>query len=313
METRARHLAVGGFVLVLLVCAGLFAIWVAKFRGEVTYLPYYTRFGGSVSQLRIDTTVLFGGIPVGRITDVRIDPQNTELARVDFVVREGTPIHADSKATTEIQSIAGGSVLQISRGTSNAKLLPPGSEVQGVSSAIEQLVSQAPNLLAKFSKIADNLNAMLSDQNKEAMTETLANLRDLSVTLKSHQQQLDALLNNGNTAVQNFANAGAQMRELATSLNKSQGVITGDARKAMQSFNDMSASFRATADQLNGLITDNREPIKQFTGSTLYEATDLIAQLRELAASLARISQEIERDPARFFLSDRNKGVNTPK
>ena len=58
METRARHLAVGGFVLVLVICAGLFAIWVAKFRGEVTYLPYYTRFGGSVSQLKIDTTVL---------------------------------------------------------------------------------------------------------------------------------------------------------------------------------------------------------------------------------------------------------------
>jgi phospholipid/cholesterol/gamma-HCH transport system substrate-binding protein len=312
METRARHLAVGGFVLVLLLCAGLFAIWVAKFRGEVTYLPYYTRFSGSVSQLRIDTTVLFGGIPVGRVTDVRIDPQNTELARVDFVVREGTPIHADSKATTEIQSIAGGSVLQVSRGTANAKLLPPGSEVQGVSSAIEQLVNQAPNLLAKFSKIADNLNAMLSDQNKEAMTQTLANLRDLSVTLKDHQDQLDALITNGNAAVQNFAQAGEQMRELATGLNKSQGVITGDARKAMQSFNDMSASFKATADQLNGLITDNREPLRQFTGSTLYEATDLIAQLRELASSLARISQEIERDPARFFLSDRNKGV-TPK
>jgi phospholipid/cholesterol/gamma-HCH transport system substrate-binding protein len=113
-------------------------------------------------------------------------------------------------------------------------------------------------------------------------------------------------------AVRNFADAGAQMRDLATQLNKSQGVITGDARKAMQNFNDMSASFRATAEQLNGLISDNREPIKQFTGSTLYEATDLIAQLRELASSLARISQEIERDPARFFLSDRNKGV-TPK
>ena len=312
METRARHLAVGGFVLVLVVCAGLFAIWVAKFRGEVTYLPYYTRFGGSVSQLRIDTTVLFGGIPVGRITDVRIDPQNTELARVDFVVREGTPIREDSRASPEIQSIAGGGVLQISRGTGKAKLSPAGSEVQGVSSAIEQLVNQAPNLLIKFSKIADNLNAMLSDQNKEAMTQTLANLRDLSLDLKGHQQQLDALLDNGNVAVKSFADAGVQMRELATQLNKSQGVITGDARKAMQSFNDMSASFRATADQLNGLITDNREPLKQFTGSTLYEATDLIAQLRELASSLARISQEIERDPARFFLSDRNKGV-TPK
>jgi phospholipid/cholesterol/gamma-HCH transport system substrate-binding protein len=86
--------------------------------------------------------------------------------------------------------------------------------------------------------------------------------------------------------------------------------MTGDAQKAVRSFDQMAAAFKHTADQLNGIITDNREPLKQFTGSALYEATDLIAQLRELAGSMARISQEIERDPARFFLSDRNKGVN---
>ena len=66
METGARHLAVGAFVLVLVICGGLFAIWIAKFSGQVTFVPYYTRFSGSVSQMRIDTTVLLGGIPIGR-------------------------------------------------------------------------------------------------------------------------------------------------------------------------------------------------------------------------------------------------------
>ena len=310
METRARHLAVGAFVLVLVICGGLFAIWIAKFSGQVTFVPYYTRFSGSVSQMRIDTTVLFGGIPVGRVTDVRIDPVDTELARVDFVVRDGTPIRVDSLATIEIQSIAGGVGLQISRGSSEAKLLEPYKEVKGGSSAIEQLVKQAPDLLNKFTHIADNLNAMLNEKNRTALTETLGNLRDLSVNLKSHQDQLDTLLNNGNSAVANFAEAGASLRSLADQLNKSAGSVTGDAKQAIKSFDDMSDAFKLTADQLNGVINDNREPLKQFTGSALYEATDLIAQLRELAGSLARISQEIERDPARFFLSDRNKGVN---
>jgi phospholipid/cholesterol/gamma-HCH transport system substrate-binding protein len=310
METRARHLAVGAFVLVLVICGGLFAIWIAKFSGQVTFVPYYTRFSGSVSQLRIDTTVLFGGIPVGRVTDVRIDSENSELARVDFVVREGTPIRTDSQTTIEIQSIAGGVGLQISRGTSNSELLPPGREVKGGISPLEKLVAQAPNLLNKLTQIADNLNGMLNAENAAAMTETLSNLRDLSVSLNSHQQQLDALLTNGNTAVNNFSEAGASLKSLADQLNKSAGAMTGDARKAVQSFQQMSNAFKDTADQLNGVITDNREPLKQFTGSTLYEATDLIAQLRELAGSMARISQEIERDPARFFLSDRNKGVN---
>jgi phospholipid/cholesterol/gamma-HCH transport system substrate-binding protein len=308
METRARHIAVGGFVLVLLVCAGLFAIWVAKFHNEVSYVPYYTRLSGSVSQLRVDSTVLFGGIPIGRVTDVSIDAQNSELARVDFVVRSGTPIRVDSQATVEIQSIAGGVGLQISRGTTGSRRLSPGSEVKGVASPLERLVSQAPNLMNKLTEIAGNLNTMLSKDNRDALTETLSNLRDLSVNLKSHQDQLDSLLDNGNVAVKNFADAGQQLNSLAIQLNKSAGSITGDAQKAVQSFNEMSAAFKATANQFSSLISDNREPIHQFTGSALYEATDLIAQLRELAGSMARISQEIERDPARFFLSDRNKG-----
>jgi phospholipid/cholesterol/gamma-HCH transport system substrate-binding protein len=308
METRARHIAVGGFVLVLLVCAGLFAIWVAKFSNQVVYVPYYTRLSGSVSQLRVDSTVLFGGIPIGRVTDVSIDPENSELARVDFVVRSGTPIRTDSQATVEIQSLAGGVGLQISRGTTSAQRLAPGLEVPGGYSPLERLVSQAPTLLAKLTQIAENLNTMLSPQNRDALTETLSNLRDLSVSLKSHEGQIDTLLGDGGVAVKNFADAGQQLNNLAIQLNKSAGSITGDAQKAVQSFRDMSAAFKATADQLGNLIADNREPIHQFTGSALYEATDLIAQLRELAASMARISQEIERDPARFFLSDRNKG-----
>ncbi len=310
METRARHLAVGAFVMVLVICGGLFAIWIAKFSGQVTFVPYYTRFSGSVSQMRVDTTVLFGGIPVGRVTDVRIDSENSELARVDFVVRDGTPIRTDSQATIEIQSIAGGVGLQISRGTSNAELLAPGLEVKGGASPLERVISQAPNLIAKLAVIAENLNKMLSDENRDALTQTLGNLRDLSVNLNSHHEQIDTLLDNGNTAVANFSEAGASLKNLADQLNKSAGAMTGDARNAVQSFQQMSAAFKQTADQLNGVITDNREPLKQFTGSALYEATDLIAQLRELAGSMARISQEIERDPARFFLSDRSKGVN---
>jgi phospholipid/cholesterol/gamma-HCH transport system substrate-binding protein len=301
---------VGAFVLVLVICGGLFAIWIAKFSGQVTFVPYFTRFSGSVSQLRVDTTVLFGGIPVGHVTDVRIDSENSELARVDFVVRDGTPIRTDSQSTIEIQSIAGGVGLQISRGTSGSGLLAPGLEVKGGFSPLERLVSQAPNLLNKLTVIADNLNAMLSVQNRDAMTETLSNLRDLSVNLNSHQDQINSLLDNGNTAVSNFSAAGASLKNLADQLNKSAGAMTGDAREAVKSFQQMSLAFKNTADQLNGVIVDNRGPLKQFTGSALYEATDLIAQLRELAGSMARISEEIERDPARFFLSDRNKGVN---
>ncbi|WP_374651352.1 MlaD family protein [Dongia sp.] len=312
METRARHLAVGSFVLLLLAGAFVFVLWVAKFQGQVAYNAYYARFTGSVSQLRVDSTVNFGGIPVGRVTDVRIDPEDSGLARVDFEVRTGTPLRVDSQATLELQSIAGGVGMSLSRGTSSQPLLPPGSEVTAAASTLERLTRQAPDLIAKIDRIANNLNAMLSRENQQALTDTLANLRDLSQGLKERAPEIDALIADSDAAVNRVSEAGDKFSKLAADLQKTLGPAAREAQKAVDSFEKMAKSFEQTSDQMNALVAENREPLKQFSGTALYEATDLIAQLRELAASMARISQELERDPARFFLSDRNKGVPAP-
>ncbi|TDQ84477.1 phospholipid/cholesterol/gamma-HCH transport system substrate-binding protein [Dongia mobilis] len=312
METHARHLAVGGFVLLLVAGIFVFILWVAKFQGETVYDSYFARFSGSVSQLRVNTTVNFGGIPVGRVTDVRIDPEDSALARVDFEVRSGTPIRVDSRATLEMQSIAGGVGLAISRGSSEAELLVPGSEVQAAQSALERLTRQAPDILAKIDGIANNVNEMLSPANRQALTETLSNLRDVSQHLKDRKEDIDVFLSDSDTAMKEIALAGTEFRKLAEQLQESVGPATTEAQQALKAFGDMARSFETTSAQMSALLAENREPLRQFSGTALYEATDLLSQLRELVASMARITQEIERDPARFFLSDRSKGVVAP-
>jgi phospholipid/cholesterol/gamma-HCH transport system substrate-binding protein len=312
METQARHLAVGSFVLLLIAGIFVFVLWAAKFQGQTVYDPYFIRFSGSVSQLRIDSSVNFGGIPVGRVSDVRIDPQDSSLARVDIEVRHGTPIRIDSKATLELQSIAGGIGLAISRGNSDAELLPPGSEVPAGQSALEQITKRAPDIIEKIDGIADNLNEMLSPANRLALSETLANLRDLSQRLKERGPEITTLIADGDAALKEIGAAGAEFKKLAENLQESVGPATNQAQAALKDFGQMAQTFQATAAQMNAILAENREPLKQFSGTALYEATDLLAQMRELVSSMARIAQEIERDPARFFLSDRSKGVVAP-
>ena len=312
METQARHLAVGSFVLLLIAGIFIFVLWAAKFQGQTAYDPYFIRFAGSVSQLRVDSSVNFGGIPVGRVTDVRIDPENSSLARVDIEVRRGTPIRINSKATLELQSIAGGIGLSISRGNSADELLPPDSEVPAGQSALEQITKRAPDILLKIDSIADNLNEMLSPANRLALSETLGNLRDLSQRLKERGPELTALIADGDTALKEIGAAGTEFRKLAENLQQSVGPATDEAQHALRSLGQMAQTFEATASQMNAILAENREPLKQFSGTALYEATDLLAQMRELVSSMARIAQEIERDPARFFLSDRSKGVVAP-
>ena len=312
METRAKHIAVGSFVLAFVLGIAFFVFWLARFEGEVKYYDYSVRFSGSVSQLRIESTVLFGGIPIGRVTDVRIDPDNSELARVDLSVRAGTPIRVDSKATLELQGIAGGVVVQISRGSNNAEILPPGSEIQAGPSALEQIVRRVPDLLTKVDEITGRVNSLLSDQNIAAFSQSMENLEAITGQLAGSADSAEGVMTNAKGAIDQLNNAAKEFAALAVEMRGAVGEIKGDAGKAARNFAVMAESFNQTSQQLTAVIDDNREPLKQFSATTLYEAGELVSELRRLVASMTRISHQFEKDPARFLLNDRNSGVDTP-
>lgn len=312
METRAKHIAVGSFVLAFVVGIAFFVFWLARFEGEVKYYDYYVRFSGSVSQLRIDSTVLFGGIPVGRVTDVRIDPENSELARVDLSVRAGTPIRVDSKATLELQGIAGGVIVQISRGSNMAEVLQPGTEIQAGPSALEQIVRRVPDLLTKVDEITGRVNSLLSDQNIAAFSQSMSNLEAITGQLAGSADSAEGVMTNAKGAIEQLNSAAKEFSALAVEMRGAVGEIKGDAGKAARNFAAMAESFDQTSQQLTAVIDDNREPLKQFSATTLYEAGELVSELRRLVASMTRISHQFEKDPARFLLNDRNSGVDTP-
>jgi phospholipid/cholesterol/gamma-HCH transport system substrate-binding protein len=309
METRAKHITVGIFVLILLLAIAGFCLWAANVQTKSDYARYFTRFSGSVAQLRVDSAVLFGGIPVGRVVDVRIDPENSELARVDVDIRNGTPIRQDSTASLELQGLAGGVALQISRGSRSADLLAPGHEIESKPSALERLQRQMPNLLDKATQVADRLNAMLSPDNQLAFTAAIQNLQILTDNLAKATATVPQVTETAGQAMENISRASLEFQKLATDLQGAVGGVQGDVHRTTQDVSKMAQDFSKAANNLSKTIDENRAPLKQFTGSALYETTELVTQLRQLVSSMSRIAQQIERDPARFLLGDRSRGV----
>ncbi len=317
METRARHFVVGIFMLTLVLGAVGFVLWLSAFAAQIRYEPYFVRFAGSVSQLRSDSTVLFGGIPIGRVIDVGIDPENSELARVSIEIRQGTPVRTNSIASLEVQSLAGGVVMQISRGSRGADLLAPGSEIRGTPSTLERLARQIPDLLTKLDVLADKFGLFLNQENAELLSGTLENLRRLAGELANLAEGFDEtlitqVLKDADSALVGVRDAADRMALLAQTLAAASAELTGGAKHATDDLSAMAQSMARSADGLARMIEENREPLRQFSGTALYEATELVAELRRLVASMARISHQIENDPARFFLGDRSKGVETP-
>src|SRR5271154_6901771 len=112
METRASHIAVGAFVMLLLIGGFGFVIWVSKYSQQTVMYNHFARFTGSVQGLNIGTNVLFGGIPIGHVTGISVDSQDPSLARVDMEVNAAVPIRSNSVATLEMQGITGGVLVE---------------------------------------------------------------------------------------------------------------------------------------------------------------------------------------------------------
>jgi phospholipid/cholesterol/gamma-HCH transport system substrate-binding protein len=308
METKASHIAVGAFVLILMFGTLGFIMWVGHFSTRVLMSDYYIRFSGSVAGLDVNSNVLFGGIPVGHVTSVEVDPKDSSLARVDIAVKSDTPIHTDSQATLAMQGITGGVLIEISRGSARAERQKPDTEIPSGYSALERLLTAAPELVSKANAVLDSAAKFLSPENAAVVAHALGNLDRLSGTLAGSSEKLDGLLQEAENAVKQADATAVEIQKLASDLRGSTGKLTASADKAVEQIRGLATTFNRTAENLNGLIQENRQPIHDFTSTGLYELSQMITEVRLLAQTLNRVSIEIERDPARFLFGDRQKG-----
>ncbi len=84
METRAHHVLIGFFTLLVVGAALLFALWLGKIDSDTQFDAYDIVFQEAVSGLSKGSTVEFNGIKIGDVSSLRLDPQDPQrvIARV---------------------------------------------------------------------------------------------------------------------------------------------------------------------------------------------------------------------------------------
>ncbi len=120
METRANHLLVGSFVLLLIAGLVVFVVWLARFQFEAEFERYDILFEGRVTGLSVGSKVSLRGVPVGEVRDIGIDPDNVERVRVTIEVAAETPVREDTVASLEQQGITGVANILLSGGSQDS-------------------------------------------------------------------------------------------------------------------------------------------------------------------------------------------------
>jgi phospholipid/cholesterol/gamma-HCH transport system substrate-binding protein len=264
--------------------------------------------------------VRYRGVPVGRVRDIRIDPENIERIRVTIEVRDDTQGKADTKATLEMQGLTGGIYVLLNEGTQSAADLPktvtaPYPEIGSRRSALAQIFQGAPELIAKGSLLLDKATLLFDEENRTAIKKILSNVESLTATLNSQSGGLEKLLTDATTAVENIGGMSREFeglaKDLRTELSSKDGKLSTLIKNfdtALNAVSTAAGSVNTAADSLKVILVENRAGFAELGSNGLFELTQFLQEARLLVASLSRISKQLERDPARFLLGDRLQG-----
>jgi phospholipid/cholesterol/gamma-HCH transport system substrate-binding protein len=300
VETRANYVLVGTSVLAAIAAIIIFIFWLGRNQLSKTEDVYHTYFTGSVTGLSNGSPVRYRGVPVGTVGNIIIDPDNIEQIRVTLKLRPRTPIKTDTVASLETAGITGGSYIELSGGTNAAPLLvSQHGEVPVIKSrdsGLQSVLDDAPKLLAKLNQLSDQANKLLSDQNVKSITATFDHLNSLSANL-------DAL---GPDAKQTIAN----LNKLTADLNKQLPGLMDTLKQDGTSIREAADEFHKVGSNVDGLISENRAPLRDFTTNGLGEVGALVANLRNLTDTLNRVADHLDRDPQRYLFGGTSAGVD---
>jgi phospholipid/cholesterol/gamma-HCH transport system substrate-binding protein len=87
----------------------------------------------------------------------------------------------------------------------------------------------------------------------------------------------------------------------------------GAARGALESIDQASKKLNKLSTDLDGLVQETRPPLRDFNQRGLVQLNQLLTDTRTLVGELTRLTEEIERDPTRFFFGDNRREGYQPK
>ena len=308
METRASHLIVGLFVLALGIGSVLFGVWLAKRDVDSTFTTYDILFEGSVFGLQQGSQVVFSGVPVGRVKAIAIDRDDPSRVLVTVELEQSTPVTTETTAILVPQGVTGLVVVELRGGDPTAP--PPAApedgppRIAGLPSALEQVFTSTPLLLAQGVGVLERLAAALSDGNIEALGRTLGHVEALTGSLAARGDDLDRLVDLGTELGEE---ARAALRTLAplARLGERGDVALGEVQAA-------ALATRNLAWRIDRLLAEAEQPIADFGDGGLYEFGEMVREIRVLVAALSRIATDFERDPAGFLLGGSSRGFTPP-
>lgn len=289
METKAHHLLIGAFALIVVFGAALFVLWLSRVQVNAQYVYYDVLFNDGVTGLPIGGEVRYSGVKVGTVESIRFDPDlpSAVHVRIKVASRDDFTIREDSEASLQFSGITGITFILISGGSAQSPALPRIRDENGKlpvivaqESAVKKILKDAPHIATRTREAVEGINRILTPENEAKITRIIdnldrlsKNLADTSIDVKAAAEKAPALIDQLHSASKSIADLGTLSTEV---------------------------------------VAENRSAINLFSVQGAAQLNSLTAEARQLVSTLDRIAARAEGDPARYILGGDDRTQEVP-
>lgn len=322
METRANHVLIGTFTLILGVAVVLFALWAGKYQSQAAWREYEVIFREAVTGLSVGGVVQYNGIKIGEVRDLRLAPQDPRQVIARIRVKSDAPIKTDTQAKLALTGLTGISLIQLTGGSPAAPLLQPreGQEVAVIvadESALQKLLSSTEDIAATASNVLLRIDRVLSDENMDRVGRIVADLETVSDAVASEEHSIRTLIADAAQAANTLRSATAAAERTFSRLDATVTRIDQDLvhelPKLVARLDHSLAALEQLSFNANAVLAENREAIASFGNQGLAQVGPAVTELRALLRELTRVSEQLRDDPSGFLLGRGQPREFSPK
>jgi len=205
-----------------------------------------------------------------------------------LAIERGIPVKVDTVAILQVQGLTGIAYVELTGGGRDSPPLQKQANdsypvIKSGPSLMTRLDSAVTILLTNLNRTSENLNAVLDEDNRRAVKNTLADLAVLSRTLAARSGTIDAGL----------ADAAHTLRNVSR--------LSDELPQLIQRVQHSADAFERMSDEITQLgvrAGSTLDGAQQFSASTLPEVHQLVLELRDLTVSLRHVSDQLEQDPS---------------
>ncbi len=227
MISRRYETVVGFFVVAALAALLIMVLVIAKQEGLwENYIEYQAVFT-NISGLKRGSEVRLAGVTVGNVTNTTVRADGKIVVTFQVTERYRNQIRENSTASIGMIGLLGDRSLDLTAGTPDKPVLPPGGLVQVVEPLdLQELLARAAPSLESIQKAFDNLAKITDDMvdPQGDFKQAIINIKEISRKIASGEGTLGLLLTDPRL-YKDTMDTIAGARKFIDSLNSPQGAL----------------------------------------------------------------------------------------